>query len=153
MLDVGELNIPFLIEDQIDIFVDNEKLYSNSVENMIAGKFLKLPQQEEAGAEQSTMITMKTDLHENICQWKHMAKSVTDFAKALNSSDNLGLHDKHHELSIDEITEFAIYDAPTRLARKELIAKKVRRVHVGTPIIIRIVLKNTLGVAMDIKNI
>jgi hypothetical protein len=44
MLDVGELNIPFLIEDQIDIFVDNEKLYSNSSENMIAGKFLKLPQ-------------------------------------------------------------------------------------------------------------
>ena len=51
MLDVGELNIPLLIEDQIDIFVDNEKLYSNCVEGMIAGKFLKLPQQEEAGAE------------------------------------------------------------------------------------------------------
>lgn len=43
MLDVGELNITFLIEDQIDIFVDNEKLFSNCVENMIASKFLKLP--------------------------------------------------------------------------------------------------------------
>ena len=96
---------------------------------------------------------MKTDLNENICQWKHMAKSVTDYAKSLSISDNLNLHEKLYELSIDEITEVAIYDAQTRLARIDLIAKKTRRVHIGSPITIRIMMKNTLAVAIDIKNI
>jgi hypothetical protein len=120
---------------------------------MISNHFLKLQQQEEGGIEQAVMITMKTDLNQNICQWKHMAKSVTDYAKATSISENLQLPDKMYELSIDEITELAIYDAPTRLARKELIAKKVRRVHIGTSITIRILLKNTLSVLIDIKNI
>jgi hypothetical protein len=34
-----------------------------------------------------------------------------------------------------------------------LIAKKTRRVHIGTFITIRIMMKNTLAVAIDIKNI
>lgn len=40
MLDVGDLNIPYILEDQIDIFVDSEKLFSNFKDRMTAGQFL-----------------------------------------------------------------------------------------------------------------
>ena len=53
------------------------------------------------------MITMKTDFNENICQWKHLGKGVSDFIK---KEKDASLSDKLHEMSIDEITEFAVYD-------------------------------------------
>ena len=53
------------------------------------------------------MITMKTDLNENICQWKHLGKGICDFIK---KEKDANLSDKLHEMSIDEITEFAVYD-------------------------------------------
>jgi hypothetical protein len=40
MLDVGELDIPYLLEDQIDIFVDNEKMFTNFQDKMTAGQFI-----------------------------------------------------------------------------------------------------------------
>jgi hypothetical protein len=146
MLDVGDLNIPYILEDQIDIFVDSEKLFSNFKDRMTAGQFLQLSQQDESN--EQVIISMKTDLNSNSCQWKHMAKSVTDFIKTQRD-----MPEKLQELSVDEITEYAIYDCGSRVARRELIGKKQRRVYVGTPITLRIVFKNPLSVALDIKNI
>jgi len=54
---------------------------------------------------------------------------------------------------VDEITEFAIYDCTSKQARKELNAKKERKVFCNTPITLRIVLRNTLSVGLDIENI
>ena len=71
------------------------------------------------------MITMKTDLNSNLCQWKHLGKSITDFIKTnrplADSSKPLS------ELSIEEITEFAIYDSTSRQVRREQLAKKLRK--------------------------
>ena len=61
------------------------------------------------------MITMKTDLNSNDCQWKHMGKSITDFIKAANldvSSKNLS------EFSIDEISDFSLFDSTSRQAKR-----------------------------------
>ena len=43
MLDVGDLAIPLLLEDQMEVFVDSEKLYANLSEKMIAQQFPHLP--------------------------------------------------------------------------------------------------------------
>jgi hypothetical protein len=126
--------------------VDSEKMFTNFTEKMTATRFLKLPQQDDSN--EQVLISMKTDLNSNNCQWKHMAKSVTDFIKTVD-----GMPEKLQELSVDEITEYAIYDSPSRVARRELIGKKQRRVYVGTPITLRIVFKNPLSVHLDIKNI
>lgn len=97
---------------------------------------------------------MKSDLNANSCQWKHMAKSLCDHirdekasGKSPQLSDNLAV------LSVDEITEFAVYDCTSKQARKELNAKKSRKVFCNTPITLRIMLRNTLSVGLDIENI
>ena len=35
MLDVGDLMIPHLLNEQVEVYVDNEKLYSNQKQNLI----------------------------------------------------------------------------------------------------------------------
>ena len=154
MLDVGELMIPLLLDDQIEVFTDCEKLHSNLSEKMIAHQFPHLPQQDDSGDKQIVEITMKSDLNSNLCQWKHMAKGVCDHIRDQRlSGDSPHLAEKLGELSVDEITDFGIYDAPSRQARKELNAKKSRRTFCNTPITLRIVLRNTLSVGLDIENI
>jgi len=154
MLDVGELMIPLLLDDQIEVFTDGEKLHSNLSENMIAHQFLPLPQQDDSQDKQIVEMTMKSDLNSNACQWKHMAKSLCDHIRAQKTSgDSPHLSDKLSELSVDEITEFAIYDCTSKLARKELNAKKSRKAFCNAPITLRIVLRNTLSMGLDIENI
>jgi len=153
MLDVGELVIPLLLDDQIEVFVDSEKLHSNLSDRLIAHLFPHLPQQDDNQDNQVVQITMKSDLNCNTCQWKHMAKSVCDHIRGEKAQGHSTLSDKLHELSVDEITEFAVYDCTSKLSRKELLAKKSRKVYCNTPITLRIVLRNTLSVGLDIKNI
>lgn len=155
ILYTGELDIPLILEDQIEVFVESEKLYSNQKQLYIANKFQNLPRQEDSTDREIVQITMKTDLNENSCQWKHMAKSVCDYAKA-HKADNRqeDIPDRLGELNVDEITEFAIYDASSMQGRKELVQKKTRIVFVNTPITIRLMLKNTLtSTKIDVKNI
>ena len=55
-----------------------------------------------------------------------MGKSVTDFIK---TKPDLAEKSKQlSELSIEEITEFAVYDATSRQTRRELLGKKLRKV-------------------------
>lgn len=57
-------------------------------------------------------------------------------------------------MSIDEISELAIYDSNSIQARKELMRKKIRTVFLNTPITIRITFKNQLSSSfLDLKNI
>jgi hypothetical protein len=96
------------------------------------------------------MITMKTDLNSNDCQWKHMGKSITDHIKpvfANSSSKNIS------EMSIDEITEFSVYDATSRQVRREALSKKLRRVHINSNITVKLAFKNQLGMNMQMQNI
>jgi len=97
------------------------------------------------------MITMKTDLNSNLCQWKHLGKSVTDYIKTFpalaENSRPLS------ELSIEEITEFAVYDATSRQTRRELLGKKLRKVYSGTPITVKVVIKNDLFLQLNLMNI
>lgn len=95
---------------------------------------------------------MKSDLNSNACQWKHMAKAVCDYVKE-QKAQNPHLSDKLGELSVDEIAEFAMHDCTSKLARKELTAKRARKVFINAPITLRIVLRNTLSVPLDIENI
>ena len=94
-------------------------------------------------------------MNENACQWKHMGKSVCDYVKAYKAeSGQDAIPDRLGELNVDEITEFAIYDATSMQNRKELVQKKTRIVFVNTPITIRLMLKNTLtSTKIDVKNI
>ena len=84
-----------------------------------------------------------------------MAKSVCDYVKAHKAeSGREEIPDRLGELNVDEITEFAIYDASSMQGRKELVQKKTRIVFVNTPITIRLMLKNTLtSTKIDVKNI
>jgi len=97
------------------------------------------------------MITMKTDLNSNLCQWKHLGKSVTDYIKTVPA---LAEKSKQlSELSIEEITEFAVYDATSRQTRRELLGKKLRKVYKGTPITVKLVFKNDLYLQLNLENI
>lgn len=96
------------------------------------------------------MITMKTDLNSNDCQWKHMGKAITDHIKP----SKVGTSSKIlSELSIDEITEFAVYDATSRQTRREALSKKLRRVHCNSAITVKLAFKNQLGMNMQLQNI
>lgn len=100
--------------------------------------------------EQAQVITMKTDLNSNDCQWKHLGKAVTDYVKTQplikTDPDSKPLS----EFSIDEITEFAIYDATSRQTRRELLSKKTRKVFCNTPITLMVAFKNELGMSLHL---
>lgn len=96
---------------------------------------------------------MKTDLNSNDCQWKHMGKGVTDYVKTRPCVQADPSCKPLAELSIDEITEFAVYDATSRPARRELLTKKLRRVYANTSISLKVAFKNELGMSMHLQNI
>lgn len=103
---------------------------------------------------------MNTDLNKNTCQWKHLAKNICDYIRnekntwVIQGNDIATFPDKLGELSIDEITELAIYDSTSSQVRKELVEKKVRRVYVDSFLVVRILFKNTFpSIALDVKNI
>mmetsp|Transcript_3545 Transcript_3545/g.6038 ORF Transcript_3545/g.6038 Transcript_3545/m.6038 type:complete len:138 (+) Transcript_3545:790-1203(+) len=90
---------------------------------------------------------MKIDLNSNNCQWKHLAKQVTDHIKqAVPGTPQLG------EMSIDEISELGICDVKSRQQRIDLLKKKPRKVHLGQIITLRIILKNTLSTNITLRN-
>jgi len=104
-----------------------------------------LPQYEDP-YEQQQMITMKTDLNSNDCQWKHLGKSITDHIKVIGE----GLPKQLSELHFDEIQEFAVYDCTSRQNRREILAKRVRKVFIDEPICVKMVFKNNLGLSMHL---
>lgn len=81
MIEAGDLNIPVLLDELLEVFVDSEKICSNNSKELINNQFSNLPHQENQNDAQQVQITMKSDLNSNICQWKHMAKSVCDYIK------------------------------------------------------------------------
>jgi len=149
MLDVGELMIPTLLTEQLEVYVDSEKLHSNLKPTLLSGLFENLPPYDDPNAEQQ-MMSMATDLNVNECQWKHLGKSITDYIK----TEELDKDSKPlSELSIDEITEFAVYDSQSRQTRREALAKKLRRVYAGSAITVKVLFKNELGMSMHLQNI
>lgn len=90
---------------------------------------------------------MKIDLNKNSCQWKHLAKQVCDFTKEKIQNSKIS------ELSIEDISEVGIYDAPTRSLRKDLLRKKTRRIFVGTQVFLKVVLRNKLSTSLSLRNI
>jgi hypothetical protein len=57
------------------------------------------------------------------------------------------------ELNFDEIGEFGIYDAPARVTRNDLLAKKPRKVFAGNPIYLRLSITNPLSRPLSLKNV
>lgn len=46
-----------------------------------------------------------------------------------------------------------MYDSPSKVARRELLMKKVRKSYVGTPITLKVAFKNELGVSLVLEKI
>jgi hypothetical protein len=82
-LQTADLGIPLILQDQTEVFVDTEKIFSNKTDSLVNGHFELQPAFENPN-ETAAIITMKTDLNSNLCQWKHMGKSITDFIKTQN---------------------------------------------------------------------
>jgi hypothetical protein len=40
---IGQLNLPIVIEDSIEVFISSEKLYSNKTDSMINNMYLSYP--------------------------------------------------------------------------------------------------------------
>ena len=57
------------------------------------------------------------------------------------------------DLHIDEIQEFAVYDSPSKVARRDLLMKRIRKSYVGTPITLKVAFKNELGVSLVLEKI
>ena len=133
----------------MEVYVDSEKLNSNVTDKLSMGQFQRLPTHEDP-YEAQQMITMKTDINSNDCQWKHMGKNITDYIKTQPVLERHPDCKPLSELSIDEITEFSICDATSREGRRELLAKKLRRVYSNTPITVKVVFKNELGMSMHL---
>lgn len=110
-MNVGELPLPLLLDSQFEVFVDHEKVQTNKPDDhLIEGRFHKLPRLEESTDKEIVTVTMKTDLNENNCFWKHMAKNICERVKK-DCKRGAPINDKMAELSIDELTELTIYDA------------------------------------------
>ena len=48
-MDIGELEIPILLADETDVYIESEKLYSNKPEKFINKLFPELPRHDETG--------------------------------------------------------------------------------------------------------
>ena len=100
-----------MLDSQFEVFVDHEKVYTNKPdEHLIEDKFFKLPRLEESTDKEIMLISMKTDLNQNNCMWKHMAKNIGERVKK-DVKSGAAIEDKMGDLSIDELTELTIYDA------------------------------------------
>lgn len=80
-----------------------------------------------------------------------MAKNLTD---CVRESEGEHIPKKMADLSIDEITELAIYDAQTAQQRRELVQKKTRKVYLGSEMQVRLVMRNPLkSIPLDVQEI
>lgn len=55
--------MPQLLDNQMEVFVDHEKLLSNKPELLLASKYHQLPRIQESTDREIVQITMKTDLN------------------------------------------------------------------------------------------
>jgi hypothetical protein len=75
---IGQLNLPILLEESIEIFISTEKLYSNRPNSLINNMFISYPATSANMADdnQEYVIQQKAELNSTNCPWKFLAKHL-----------------------------------------------------------------------------
>jgi len=122
---IGQLNLPIITEDTVEIFVNAEKLLSNTPEKMVCDSFVQLPLSSDS--DNNSTSQPKIEFNSNHSPWKFLAKNLFDH---INEERRSGQKPEVNSIEGgfvgDEFNEFVIYDAPSKLSKKDLTLKKTR---------------------------
>lgn len=75
---IGQLNLPIIIDDSIEVFISSEKLYSNKPDSLINGVYVSYPNDSSSILDdnQEYVIQQKAELNSANCPWRFMAKHL-----------------------------------------------------------------------------
>jgi len=78
---IGQLNLPIVLEDSIEVFISSEKLYTNRSDFMINSLYLSYPSTSATMADenQEYVIQQKAEFNSTNCPWKFLAKHLFEY--------------------------------------------------------------------------
>jgi len=142
------------LEDSIDIYLSTEKLYTNKPETLINNLYFAHPTSVVSVDEnQDYVIQQKAELNTNNCPWKYMAKHLFELMNDDRRNNGVELAQEACQFNQEELNEFGVYDCTSRLRKRDLTAKKVRKAFVGESIVVKLLMRNPLMADIYINNI
>ncbi len=123
--------------------------------NLVHGQFLnftgkKATASQLAQVHQAEAANKKSDLNQNGILWRYLDKKLTKFMKLGHAQD---LQEASYTTSLDQLTEFSIYDALKAEEKEEVTYKKERKVFAGRPITMRVMMRNPLATEILISKV
>lgn len=154
---IGQLNLPIIIEDSLDIYLSTDKLYSNKPEVLVNNLYFSHSSSVGSGGlddNQEYVIQQKAELNTNVCPWKYMAKHLFELMNdERRKNTDMNIPQEACQFNQEELNEFGIYDCTSRLRKRELSVSKVRKAFVGETIVVRLLMRNPLMADIFINNI
>eukprot|EP00347_Sterkiella_histriomuscorum_P023756 403333495 len=153
---IGQLNLPVILEDSIEVFISSEKLHSNKADSLINNCYVSYPNSSTniMDDNQEYVIQQKAELNSANCPWKFLGKHIFEFMnEEKRKSPEFEIKNDACQFNDEEINEFAIYDCSSRARKRDLTIKKIRRSYVGESIILKLLIKNPLMADIFINNI
>lgn len=100
------------------------------------------------------MIQQKAELNSANCPWKFMAKHLFELINdERRKNPHLMVAPEAGQFSMDELSEFSVYDCASRVRKRELLGTKVRKGFVGEAVVVKLLMRNPLMADIFINNI
>lgn len=143
---MGQFNIPKIQAHTLEVFTDSELLASSTGHRTIKeNNFRSLMLSGTEALPPNTKAEMNT----NYASWRLLEKKLTTWMRKHQAvTSNLA------QISLDEMSECAIYDAMQMQDRQALVKKgKPRKVFVGQPITVKFRMTNALLTEVSVSNL
>ena len=153
---IGQLNLPVILEDSIEVFVSSEKLYTNRPDSLINQVYISYPTDSSTILDdnQEYVIQQKAELNTANCPWRFMAKQLFEHMnEERRRCPELELPPDACQFNSEEMNEFSIYDCSSKARKRDLTVQKVRKAFVGESIVVKLLVKNPLMADIFINNI
>lgn len=153
---IGQLNLPIVIEDSIEVFISSEKLYTNKADSMINSLYMSYPSTSATMADenQEYVIQQKAEFNSANCPWKFMAKHLFEFMnEEKRKSIEFEVQPESCQFNGEETNEFVIYDCTNRAKKRDLTVKKTRKAFINEPVTVKLLMKNPLMADISMTNI
>ncbi len=148
------MNLPVILEDSIDIYLSSEKLYTNRPETLINNLYFAHPTSVTTVDEnQDYVIQQKAELNTNNCPWKYMAKHLFELMNDERRNNGVELPQEACQFNQEELNEFGVYDCTSRLRKRDLTVKKIRKAFIGESIVVKLLMRNPLMADIYLNNI
>jgi len=150
---IGQLNLPVVMEDSIEVFISLEKIYTNKSDSMINQMYLSYPATSAnmADENQDYTIQQKAEFNSVNTPWKFLGKHLFEYMNE-EKRKNADINPASSQFNGEEINEFAVFDCNNRARKRDLTMKKVRKVYVGETITVKLLIRNPLMADITINS-